>query len=96
MTTERAIQINTQMKAGIPVAAAIFAASECMFVVVEIKKTLIKSKVAFSSIWTVIKAIVKLTTVERAYFAIESKIPLITSPEKTVKKKPPIVTVLKR
>ena len=48
MKIETTIQTSTQTKPGMPVAAAMFAASECIVVVAEMKNTLSRSKTALS------------------------------------------------
>ena len=96
MINEIPIQMKTQRNAGIPVAAAIFAASECCVVSVEIKKRSFRLKNAFSRHWTVRKASAKFAHFKLAKRATASSPTHNIIPEKTVNSTLVNVTVDKR
>ena len=79
-----------------PVAAAMLAASECIEVVEEITKTVIRSTAALSRHWTARKATAKFAHFAGANFASAASPIARTAPEKIVKKNPPTVYVVKK
>ncbi len=88
IATEIPIHKTTHIKAGIPVAAAIFAASVGCDPVAEIKNRSLRLKKAFSRHWTAKKATAKFTHFAEPNFAIAKSPAASIAPDTTVKKLP--------